>query len=186
MSETVIYDACVLYPASIRSFLMWIGHHELVHARWSKRILDECFGNILENRLDLDPEKLSRTRELMCNTVPDCLVEGFQPRIEQLDLPDDDDRHVLAAAIEADADSIVTFNLTDFPEERLQPHELRAVHPDAFVCELLETEPRAVLKCLEDEAAIRNNPPRSMIDVCQSLAERRLPEAAEKMRDLLR
>lgn len=185
MSKTVIYDACVLYPASIRSFLMWIGHHELVHARWSDRILDECFGNILENRPDLAPRKLSRTRELMVKAVPDCLVEGFESRIEQLNLPDEDDRHVLAAAIEADADAIVTFNLTDFPDKQLQPHGLRAVHPDEFVSKLLDADAEAVLQCLQEEASIRNNPPRSKMDVCESLEQRGLPEAADRMRRFL-
>lgn len=119
MSKTVIYDACVLYPASLRSFLMWLGVHELVRPRWTERILDECFDNLLENRSDLEPEHLERTRRLMCEAIPDCLVSGFESRIGVLSLPDPDDRHVLAAALEVDADFIATFNLRDFPDERL-------------------------------------------------------------------
>ncbi|MFB6374622.1 MAG: PIN domain-containing protein [Bradymonadaceae bacterium] len=186
MPETVIYDACVLYPASLRSFLMWLGYHDLVHARWTDRILDECFDNLLANRADLDPEDLSRTRELMCEAIPDCLVEDFQHHISELELPDEDDRHVLAAAIEAGASSIVTFNLDDFPNERLQSYDLQAVHPDDFVCELLRTEPDAVMKCLQEEASIRQNPNRSELDVCRSLGERGLDEASNRMKKLLK
>jgi hypothetical protein len=47
---------------------------------------------------------------------PKSLVSGYEARIPQLSLPDTDDRHVLAAAIEAGATVIVTFNLSDFPD----------------------------------------------------------------------
>jgi hypothetical protein len=84
-----------------------------VRARWSATILDECFRNILENRPDLKPESLERTRELMTQAVPDCMVTNFEGLIDALVLPDVHDRHVLAAAIRAGAQAIVTFNLAD-------------------------------------------------------------------------
>ena len=48
MSQTAVYDACVLYPASLRSFLMWLGVHELVRPRWSEQILDDFPTDQLE------------------------------------------------------------------------------------------------------------------------------------------
>jgi hypothetical protein len=50
--------------------------------------------------------------------LPGAMVEHFEHRIPGLTLPDADDRHVLAAAIEAGADVIVTFNTRDFPPAR--------------------------------------------------------------------
>ena len=184
MSNTVIYDACVLYPASLRSFLMWLGYHALVHPRWTERILDECFGNLLQNRPDLEPKDLERTRRLMCEAIPDCLVTGYESRIEEISLPDRDDRHVVAAALEADADIIVTFNLRDFPRERLAPYGIRAVEPDDFVRPLVESDPETIWRCLEDEASIRTNPERSIDEIIDSLAARGLEQAAEAMADL--
>jgi len=55
----------------------------------------------------------------MNSAVRDCLVSGYEPLIAALDLPDPNDRHVLAAAIKAKAQIIVTKNLRDFPAERL-------------------------------------------------------------------
>ena len=55
---------------------------QAVRARGSEAILDECFRNILEQRPDLKPESLDRTRELMKQAVPDCIVTGFEPLIE--------------------------------------------------------------------------------------------------------
>lgn len=63
--------------------------------------------------------------------VLDCFVTGFEPPEASLtSLPDPDDRHLLAAAIQCGAQEIVTFNLRDFPETALRPYGVKAIHPD--------------------------------------------------------
>ncbi|MDZ7844387.1 MAG: PIN domain-containing protein [Anaerolineales bacterium] len=89
-------------------------------------------GNLLAQRPEL-ADAVERTRELMDRAVPDCLVEGYEPGVEGLRLPDPNDRHVLAAAICAGAQTIVTFNLKDFPSEALKPYGIEAIDPDTFV-----------------------------------------------------
>src|SRR5271154_6963776 len=74
MAFVVLYDACVLYPAPLRDLLIRLANTGVVRARWSATIVDECFRNILENRPDLKPESLGRTREPMTQAVPDCVV----------------------------------------------------------------------------------------------------------------
>ena len=64
--------------------------------------------NLLKNRPDLTREKLERTRHLMDKALPDALVTGYEPLIDSVELPDRDDRHILAAAIRCDASVIVT------------------------------------------------------------------------------
>lgn len=147
MAFVVIYDACVLYPAPLRDLLLRIATIGIVRARWSDTILDECFRNILKNRPDLQPGALDRTRALMKQAVPDCLVSGFEPLIPSLTLPDADDRHVLAAAIRAGAQAIITFNLSDFPAEELDKFGVEAKHPDDFVLDTLDLAPGAVICC---------------------------------------
>lgn len=75
-------------------------------------------------------EALTRTRQLMNDAVPDCLVDGYEAIAQGITLPDPDDVHVLAAAIRCGASAIVTFNLKDFPAKVLAPHGQR-------VCRLL-------------------------------------------------
>ncbi len=99
MAFVVLYDACVLHPAPVRDLLIRLGRTGLVRARWSAPILDECFRSILERRPDLLPEALARSRQLMTEAIPDCIVSDFESLIEGLSLPDANDRHVLAAAI---------------------------------------------------------------------------------------
>jgi predicted nucleic acid-binding protein len=111
MAFVVVYDAAVLYPAPLRDLLLRVARTGLVRAHWTEQILDECFRNILANRPDLSVALLARTRELMNQAIPDVIVTGYQSLIDGLTLPDPDDRHVLAAAIRAGAQVIVTWNL---------------------------------------------------------------------------
>jgi len=89
---TVVYDACVLYPAPLRDFLMRLTLTDLFRARWSDMIHDEWIRNVLEQRPDLKREDLERTRSLMNDHVRDCLVIGYEHLIPSVELPDPDDR----------------------------------------------------------------------------------------------
>jgi hypothetical protein len=57
----------------------------------------------------------------MNTAFDDAAVQNWQSLVVGLELPDPDDRHVLAAAIAGGAQTIVTFNLVDFPAKQLQP-----------------------------------------------------------------
>jgi hypothetical protein len=151
MAFTVIYDACVLYPAPLRDLLIRLASKGLVRARWTDRILDESFRNILANRPDLVPGSLDRTRELMNRALRDVLVTGHEGLIEGLNLPDPDDRHVLAAAIRAGAQVIVTMNLDDFPESALAPFSVEALHPDDFVIHQIDLAPGLVCSVIAEQ-----------------------------------
>lgn len=101
MTDVVLYDANVLYPSTLRDVLIRVGLARLVQPKWTDRILDEVFDNLRANRPDLDPARLDRTRRLMNDAIRDVMVTGYEHLIGQLELPDPDDRHVLAAAIHA-------------------------------------------------------------------------------------
>jgi hypothetical protein len=61
----VVLDACVLHPAPLRDLLIRLDLAGMVRARWSERIMEECFASIIARRPDLAPDALDRTRELM-------------------------------------------------------------------------------------------------------------------------
>ena len=169
MTPVVVYDANVLYPSALRDFLIRVAIEDLVHARWSDRILAEVFRNIAINRPGLDPQRLLRTRQRMCAAVLDCLVSGFDELEPAITLPDPDDRHVVAAAIRAGAGIIVTFNLRDFPEPEMASHGLVAMHPDLLALELLARAPTAVLDVLASQAGDLKHPRHTALDVVGAL-----------------
>jgi hypothetical protein len=179
---TAIYDACVLYPAPLRDLLMWLATEDLYVARWTDRIHDEWIRNVLADRPDLKPEQLERTRALMNAAVPDALVTGYEDLIAGLALPDPDDRHVLAAAIRAKADAIVTFNLADFPAASLEPYGVEAIHPDDFLICQFDLNPPAVCRAVRKQRASLRNPPQSVEQVLDTFARQRLPQTVERLR----
>jgi predicted nucleic acid-binding protein len=176
MAFTAIYDSCVLYPAPLRDFLMQLALADLYRAKWTNSIHDEWIRNVLADRPDLRPEQLERTRELMNMHVRDCLVEDYESLIESIALPDPDDRHVLASAIRARADVIVTFNLDDFPAEILKKYGIEAQHPDEFLTHLVDLAPQAVVFAARTCRARLKNPPRSADEYLDTLAAQRLPQ----------
>jgi hypothetical protein len=93
---TVVYDACVLYPAPLRDLLMHLALSDLFRARWSNMIHDEWIRNVHANRPDLSRDRLDRTRDRMNHSVRDCVVSDFEYMISSISLPDPDDRHVVA------------------------------------------------------------------------------------------
>src|SRR5690606_10197106 len=115
------YDACVLFPAPLRDLLMHVALTDLYRAKWTDAIHEEWIRSVLNARPDLSRPQLERTRQLMNVHVRDCLVTGYEALIDGVTLPDPKDRHVVAAAIGAGANVIVTFNLKDFPESALKP-----------------------------------------------------------------
>ena len=184
MAFVVLYDACVLYPAPLRDLLVRLANTGVVRARWSAQILDECFRSILKQRPDLKPEALHRTRELMTEAVPDCMVTGFEELVDGLILPDANDRHVLAAAIRAGAQAIVTFNLDDFPEAQLARYNIEAKHPDDFVIDVIDLALGRVTKVISEQAGALKNPPRSIADLLDTLRDQGLARSVAKLREL--
>lgn len=96
---TVVLDACVLYPAPVRDILLRLAQENLYRPKWSKEINDEWKRNLLENREDLEEEKIDRTIDVMNKAFADANVDRFKNLICSVELPDPDDRHVVAAEL---------------------------------------------------------------------------------------
>lgn len=181
-SYTVILDACVMYPAPLRSYLMYLANTGLFRARWTDQIHDEWIRNLLKNNPDVAPENLERTRALMNANVPDCLVEGYEPLIVGLTLPDVDDRHVVAAAIKGQAESIITFNLKDFPLKELEPLGLSAIHPDEFLCDMFELDSSSCVKAAQQQRSSLKRPSMSQDEFLACLQKQKLPSFVSKLK----
>lgn len=177
-----VYDASVLYPHTLRDLLIRIAQSGLVRAKWTERILDEVFTAIARNRPDLDPDRLTRTRGLMNSAVRDWRVVGYEALIPSFELPDPDDRHVVAAAVRAGAQVIVTSNLKDFPEKELQKYDIDPLSPDEFVRAQLDLSRDAVYAALQQIADSWRNPPGTIDDVLDRLERSGLALSVAELR----
>lgn len=179
---TVVYDACVLYPAPLRDLLMRLALTDLFRARWSNTIHDEWIRNLLKQRPELEPAALEKTRTLMNSSVRDSLVEGFEHLIPAIDLPDLDDRHVVAAAIHSGAETIITFNLKDFPADAMQRYNLTAQHPDDFIVDLIDLHPALVLQAVARQRAALKKPPKNPDEFLDILLRQGLTQTVAALR----
>jgi hypothetical protein len=175
-----VFDACVLYSAFLRDFLVWLAiqgrQQGVLRAKWTGRIHREWMRAVMRRYPDRPRERLMRTRRLMDEHVVGCRVRGYERWERRLTLPDPDDRHVLAAALACVADAIVTFNTSDFPPEILGPFGVKAVEPDAFVVQLMDTG--AVVSAAAAHRASLSRPPLSAADYLDALGRNGLPAVA--------
>ena len=181
---TVVYDACVLFPAALRDLLMRLTVAGLCRARWTDEILDEAFESLKAARPDLDPARLARTRGRMCEAVRDGLVTGHSDLVESLELPDPEDRHVLAAAIRCGAQAIITDNVKDFPEAALRPYGIQVLSPDELVLELIETAPDRVVEVVRLQAVALKNPPTTLEALLAKLTRQGLARSVLVLKEL--
>jgi predicted nucleic acid-binding protein len=185
MAFVVIYDASVLYPSTLRDLMIRIAQSGLAQAKWTEQILDETFTALRRARPDLDPAKLDRTRSLMATAVRDWKVTGYEPLIDAVKLPDPDDRHVLAAAIRARAQVIVTSNLRDFPGEELHQWDIEPKSPDEFIRDQIGLDRAAVYAAVQQIADSWRNPPGSPDDVLDRLERSGLAVSVAELRATL-
>lgn len=121
----------------------------------------------------------------MNDAVRDCLVTGHQQLIASLVLPDPDDRHVLAAAIRAEAEVIVTCNLKDFPAEILGQFEIEAVHPDEFLLSLSEQAPGVICAAVKRQREGLRNPPKTAEELLATLEGQGLTQSVARLRQFV-
>jgi len=180
---SVLYDACVLYPAPLRDLLMNLAITDMYRAKWTNEIHDEWITSILSNRSDLDRKYLERTRDRMNMSVRDCLVDNYHYLISTITLPDSDDRHVLAAAIHSNASVIVTYNLKDFPKKIISQHGIEAQHPDEFLMNLFDLSSETVCLAVKRHRASLKSPPKNLEEYLSTLAKQSLSHTVQKLKE---
>ncbi|MHB1921362.1 MAG: PIN domain-containing protein [Chitinophagaceae bacterium] len=180
---TVILDANVLYPAPLRDYLLHLANIELYKPKWTDQIHEEWIRNLLSNREDLKREDLERTKNTMNSAFPDANITNYERIVRGLSLPDNNDRHILAAAIRGNANVIVTFNLKDFPYDNLKWYDIEAQHPDGFITNLINLDKSKSLQALHNLVKSLRNPPKSLKEVLQTLEICGLPNSVSNLKN---
>lgn len=169
MPVSVVLDACVLYPISLRDTLLNLAEAGCFRVLWTEEILAETSRNIVEDTPGLSAEHLDKTFAAMRRAFPEAMVEGYVHLIDSM-TNHPKDRHVLAAAVAASAEMIVTFNTRDFPDSACDQFGVAVLTPDAFLSEIIDARAQLVGTVLAAQAARKTRPRMSTTEVLDRLA----------------
>jgi len=165
--RVAVLDACALVPIRLATTLLWLAEAGIFELLWSDQILDEVQRNL--PKLGISEEKAAhRVRTMRGAFGEAALVDDFDHLIADMSCHPKD-RHVLAAAVRAEADTLVTFNLKDFPPDSTSGWQVDALHPDTFLTGLLADNPIEVVEALHKGSTDLRNPAQTASDFLVSL-----------------
>lgn len=168
-----------MVPIRLTDLLLRLAEADTFRPLWSDEVLAEVERNL--PKLGVTPQKAARRVERMRSAFPDANVTGYQSLVPAME-NDPKDRHVLAAAVRANAEVIVTANLRDFPAAALRPYDIVAVSPDDFLLDQLDLYPVPTIQCLHEQLTALRNPPETWSGfLCRF--ERTVPGFVKAVRD---
>lgn len=179
----VLLDANVIVNAQVRDLICRLAEAELLDVRWSAAILEETRRALVEG-LGLDPYKVDRLLGVLDRAFPAASVEGFEELIDQLELPDLDDRHVLAAAIHGECDLLVTDNVSDFPPATMECFDILALTADDAIALLATQFREQMTDIIEDQIVALRRPAMTRDEFLARLAQQ-APKGAAALRSIL-
>jgi predicted nucleic acid-binding protein len=178
---SVILDSCVIFPMPLCDTLLRAAEAELYEVHFSQEILDGATRNLVKKGR-MTEVKAARFQEVIKNTFPEGIIEVPASLVEAM-TNHPGDRHVVAAAIVANAKVIVTDNLKHFPKEALEPYDIEAQHPDVFLTELFDNDPESMVEVIRQQVEDLKNPPHNVAEIIERLEKNnRVHEFASKVR----
>lgn len=182
MAFSAVLDANVLYPASLRDTLLRFASRAFFVPVRTDRILDEVERNVVADGR-VAPANAARLRATMTRVFEDAWIDdeavcGLEPAMTN----NPKDRHVLAAAVASEAQTIVTQDLPGFPEEAVAPYGIQVQHPDEFLLGLFALHPALSVDVVRAQAAALTRPPLTLDEVLDALAIAGVPSFAAAVR----
>ena len=179
----VVLDTNVVYPVIIRDILLWFAHYDLYTPKWSEHIFDE-WKKVMKEK-GVSEEEANKRINKVNSAFPDALVQNYKVLIDHLKLPDEDDRHVLAAAIRTNANLIVTNNIKDFPESYLQLFSLSAKTADDFLTDIIDLNQEQAIAAFKEMVLNKKNPKQDEFEILNQLRNAGLRDTANYLHALL-
>jgi predicted nucleic acid-binding protein len=149
---SVVLDACVLAPMPLCDTLLRCAEeYALFRPLWSAETLVEVRRDL--KKFGRSASQIERRMEFMQNAFPEACIHLSAILLEAVpEIPDSGDRHVVAVAIQAKAQAIVTFNLRHFPRVALEPFGITVYSPDKFLMGLFGRNPDEIVNVLDQQA----------------------------------
>ena len=180
---TCVLDTNVIYPIDIRDLLFWFAFYDLYTPKWSNHIFDE-WATVMK-RKGVSPKEIGKRTTNANLAFPDALVRNYEPLIEGLSLPDTKDCHVLAAAIKANANIIVTNNLKDFPTDYLATFGLSVKNADDFITDTIDLNQELAVEAFIKLVQNKRNPDLDQYEVLDRYRKIGLVDSANYLHSLI-
>lgn len=168
-----------MFPMYLRDTLLRAAEAGLYLPYWSQEILDGATRNLVSTGR-MTAERAMNLEATIKAAFPEAMVEvPVGLALQMTNHPGD--RHVLAAAVAASANGIATFNLKHFPAYALEPWNIEAMSPDAFLSELYDKSPLSMVQVVRQQSKDLRKPPMTVAELLDLLSKQ-VPEFALKVR----
>jgi predicted nucleic acid-binding protein len=169
-NAVAVLDACVLFPASLRDTLLRVAAAGLYQLQWTDDILEEVRRNLVAKR-EITEKQAKGLVDTIKEYFPEARVtQDYNSLIETM-TNDPKDRHVLAAAVASGSQTIVTFNLHDFPAQALTPFGIEVQMPDDFLTTFAQFDLQQMIDIVEQQAQDLRNPSKTVPNLLDTLAQ---------------
>lgn len=186
-----LLDTSVLWPSLQRDFLLSLAVEGLYRPLWSEAVLGELEEHearklMWRHRLDANSARVRAAVlvETMRAAFADAVVTGWEPLEGTYGLPDQDDEHIVAAAVVGGAGAIVTSNLRDFPRTAVPGH-IDVLPPHEFAANTVSLAPLSARRAVDEIASRsgRHGGALTADDILELLVTRyQMDEAVEYLR----
>lgn len=174
---TVVLDTNVLIPYYLRDLLLWMAWADMFTPKWSPHIIEEWkkyYRDKGESEKEID-EKINP----VINHFGFAMVDDYEKIIDVIELPDPNDRHVVAVGIRTNANQIVTCNLKDFPNDYLLQFGLGVKGPDEFLVDTIDLDPSKAVETFQTMVNGYKNPKLDEFGVLEIYRKNNLTQTAD-------
>lgn len=178
----VFLDTCVLFGQYLCDTLLSIAEQGAFTPYWSQEVLDAVERNVIA-RTSATTDSIRQRLAAMQRAFPHSMVDNYEHLVPTM-TNHPGDRHVLAACISSPAETVVTFNLKDFPTRALDPHSVTTTHPDEFLLDQLDLHPEMTMRGLGRMLARNRQPPKDLGALAARLEKSGTPQFARAISGL--
>jgi hypothetical protein len=135
---TALIDTDVLVGSMARVILLTLAEAGFFRLALFTISLKDEFPCAFLRAVGIDKAKAAESvRATIAAAFEEALVDTDPGLVDRLEMKDPNNRHILAAAIQARADVILTWNLKDFEADVLKTFQLEAKTPDDFIADTI-------------------------------------------------
>jgi hypothetical protein len=176
------FDTSAIFGGALNDVFLTLAELGLYRPLWSTGVLDELRRTVVAH--GIDAAAVDYRISAMQSAFPDAEIQGYEELVAAM-TNDAGDRHVLAAAVRANAEVLVTFNLRHFPAEALSPYDVEARHPDDFLLDQLDLHQEVTVAGVLRVVASYERPPMTALEFLGRLRAAGVPRFAERLGRLL-